>query len=252
MVSNDSNSVQEAGMYNLLSDYYKYTNPELHIYYYHKHLQSLQSALKQDRIPYSIADTQRQTEYGKIRVLHSSSTTPKVDLYINGMRIFKDITYKSMSNDFTLLAGMYQIDIYEAGKMVDALCSQKVKVEANMYQTITFSKQSNHLKILTFVEDTTVPANETKLRFVHLASSRTLVDVAVKKGDVVFPKLKWKAASNFLGLYPMTVLLELRDTETKEIITELPPLRLEANNGYTAFLIDSDNDSVEVAIFSIH
>jgi hypothetical protein len=29
----DSFPIHEAGMYNLLSDYYKYTNPELHFYY---------------------------------------------------------------------------------------------------------------------------------------------------------------------------------------------------------------------------
>ncbi|KAB7673028.1 DUF4397 domain-containing protein [Bacillus sp. B1-b2] len=254
MVSNDSNSVQEAGMYNMLSDYYKYINPELHVYYYHKHIQSLQHAFKKDTRLFSETDIQRQTEYGKIRVLHGSSSTPKVDIYINGMRIFKDITYKSMSNDFTLIAGMYQVDIYEAGKMVDSLCSQKVKVEANRYQTISFSKQSNSLKILSFVEDTTIPANETKLRFVHLASSQSVIDVAVKKGDIVFPKLSCKTASNFLGLYPMTVMLEIRNTETKEIIAELSPLTLEANKGYSAYILDSDKDStsIELVIFSIH
>lgn len=46
----DSYSFQEAGMYNMLSDYYKYTNPDLHIYYYQKHLEVLRKARSEERL----------------------------------------------------------------------------------------------------------------------------------------------------------------------------------------------------------
>ena len=241
MSPGDNHSLHEAGMYNVLCDYYKYTNPELHVYYYHKHLQSLQHAFKQDAKSIVTTDTQRQTEYGKIRILHGSLNTSIVDIYINGIRIFKEISPKKMSNDFTLIKGRYQIDIYETGKMVNSLCSQKITVEPNVYQTFIFSEHKNHLKIDPYTENPVVPPNETKLRFIHHAQNKPVIDIAVKKGDIVFPKLKWKTASNYLGLFPMTVLLEVRDSETKEVITELPPLSLEANKGYSAFLLDSGN-----------
>lgn len=249
----DYHSIQEAGMYNVLSDYYKYTNPELHVYYYHKHLQSLQHAIKHDNKQVVKTDKQRQKEYGTIRILHGSETSPKLDIYINGIRIFKEVSYKTMSNDFTLLKGRYQIDIYEAGKMVHSLCSQKVSIEANLYHTLVITNHNNYLKIHSYPEQPVVPPNESKLRFIHSTSRLPTIDIAVQKGDIVFSQLKPKTASNFLGLYPMTVLLEIRKAESKEVLATLPAISLEPNKGYTAFLLDTyDKDNpFEMVIFSL-
>lgn len=37
-MSDKQSYLQKAGTYDLLSSYYKYSNPHLHDYYYHKHL----------------------------------------------------------------------------------------------------------------------------------------------------------------------------------------------------------------------
>lgn len=246
----DSNSMQEASMYDLLADYYKYTNPKLHIFYYQKHLQSLQKAFEQPKT--LISDIQRQKEYGKIRVLHASIDAPAVDIYINGMRIFKELSFKKMSNDLTLPVGKYQIDIYEAGKMVDTYCSQKVLVESNLYHSFAFIGQKEKLKIYSYNEHPYVPYGETKLRFIHLAPKMDTLKIAVQNGDIIFPKLEAKTASSYLALSPMTVYLEARASGTNELVSSFPPLVLKENKAYSAILLETKNTEspVEVILFS--
>jgi hypothetical protein len=251
MTQDQYHSIQEAGMYNVLSDYYKYTNPELHVYYYHKHLQSLKNAFSDDSKSAIVTDIQRQKEYGKIRILHGSESIETVDIYINGIRMFKEVSFKTMSNDLTLPAGKYQIDIYETGKMIDTLCSQKINVESNVYHTFAVSEMDNKLKIYSFPEYPVVPKNETKLRIVQLAETLPTIDIAVQKGDVVFPSINYKGATSYLALYPMSVYLEARNSETKEVIKRFPPMRLEADKAYSAFIVKATEDkSCELLLFS--
>ncbi|MGP7815963.1 DUF4397 domain-containing protein [Niallia sp. 01092] len=240
----EMNPLYDAGMYDLLADYYKYTNPELHIFYYQKHLQSVKKVLETTHSP--IPYVQRQKEYGKIRILHGSIETPKVDIYINGMRMFKEMTFKKMSNDLTLPTGRYQIDIYEAGKMVDTYCSQKIIVESNIYHTMAFVGSKEKLKIYSFEEHPHVPVTETKLRFIHLAPTLSTIHIAVQNGDVIFPKVEAKTASPYLGLHPMTVYLEARASSTNELITTFSPLVLQENKSYSAIILESDSETSNV------
>jgi len=234
----DSYSMQEAGIYDLLANYYKYTNPNLHIFYYQKHLQSLKKAMEQTQAFFP--DTQRQTEYGKIKILHASIDTPAVDIYINGMRIFKGLSFQTISNDLTLPVGKYQIDVYEAGKMVDTYCSQKVMVESNLYHTFAFIGEKEKVKIYSYHEQPYVPYGETKLRFIHLAPQKGTLKIAVQNGDVIFPKLEAKTASSYLALSPMTVYLEARAMGTNELIASFPPLMLNENKAYSAILVETN------------
>lgn len=251
MTQDQNHSIQEAGMYNVLSDYYKYTNPELHVYYYHKHLQSLKNAFNHENKSAIVPDIQRQKEYGKIRILHGSKTTENVDIYLNGMRMFKEVSFKTMSNDLTIPAGKYQIDIYETGKMIDTLCSQKINVESNVYHTFAICGVDNKLKLHDYPEYPVVPTNETKLRFVQLADNLPTIDIAVQKGDVVFPSIHYKGVTSYLGLYPMSVFLEARKSQTKEVIQAFPAIKLEADKAYTAFIvIGLEDKNCELLLFS--
>ncbi|MFT8321253.1 MAG: DUF4397 domain-containing protein [Bacillus sp. (in: firmicutes)] len=250
MTQNDEkNLIQEAGMYDLLAGYYKYTNPNLHIFYYQKHLQSLKEAIETTQSPFP--NVQRQKEYGKIRMLHGSSKTPKVDIYINGIRMFKEMTFKMMSNDLTLPVCRYQVDIYEAGKMIDTYCSQKMVVESNIYHTIAFVGSTEKLKIYSFSENPNVPATETKLRFIHLASNLPTINIAVQNGDIVFSAVQAKTASPYLGLHPMTVYLEARTADTNELITTFPSLALQGNKAYSAFILEQDSEKSPVEVLLV-
>lgn len=243
-------SIQEAGMYNVLSDYYKYTNPELHVYYYHKHLQSLNHALKNDSKSAIVPDIQREKEYGKVRFLQGTNNLPSVDIYMNGICLLRAVSFKTMSNELTLPSGKYQLDVYETGKQIDPLSSRIINIESNVYYTLALAGNERKLTIQSFPEYPIVPANETKLRIIQLAENLPTIDIAVQKGDIVFPSIPYKGVSSYLGLFPMTVYLEARNTETKEIVKKFPAIQLEADKTYSGFIIEGNAEKTcELLIF---
>jgi hypothetical protein len=87
-----------------------------------------------------------------------------------------------------------------------------------------------------------VPFGEAKIRFLHLAVDLTAVDFAVKDRDVVFPNIAFQQITDYLGLTPMTVDLELRTAGCKQVILPMPKLQFKANETYTIVLFGSKNE----------
>ena len=78
---------------------------------------------------------------------------------------------------------------------------------------------------------------ESKMRFLHLATDTPSLDLAVKDRDVVFPNVSFLHVTDYLGLTPMTVDLELRQVGLTDVILPIPKLQFKANEAYTVVLI---------------
>ena len=81
-MSNKQSFLQKAVAYDLLSSYYKYSNPHLHDYYYHKHLKSLEKATQPMRY-----EQRNAVAPSYVRILHAAPKAPAIDVYVNEMRI---------------------------------------------------------------------------------------------------------------------------------------------------------------------
>ena len=77
------------------------------------------------------------------------------------------------------------------------------------------------------------------MRFFHLVYDIPALDFAVKDRDVVFPTVSFQQVTDYLGLTPMTVDLELR-AGSKQIILPMPKLKFKANETYTIVMIGSE------------
>ncbi|TYR76561.1 DUF4397 domain-containing protein [Rossellomorea vietnamensis] len=231
--------LQKAAMYDLLSMYFKYSDPRLHIHYYQKHLKYMQKGV------HSMRDHQQERP-AQVRVLHAVPDAPNVDIYVNGNLVLSDIAFKDITGFMPLPAGKYHIDIYPAGTSVSTVISKKVTVEAGSIYTLAAVGQGNKLQLLPYVTDPFVPHGETKVRFIHLSPDAPAVDIAVAKGDVIFPKVSFKQATDYLGLTPMTVNLEVRAAGTKDAVLSVPNVSLQPNQSYTIFAVGLLNDSPEL------
>jgi hypothetical protein len=231
--------LQKAGMYDLLSMYYKYSDPRLHIHYYQKHLKYMNKAIHSPGI-------RLQDQPAQVRVLHAVPNAPDVDVYVNGNKILSDIAFKDISGFMPLPAGSYHIDIYPAGTSVSTIISKKVTVEEGKVYTLAAAGKGSKLQLLPFVTDPFIPSGETKVRFIHLAPNAPAVDIAVTKGDVIFPKVSFKQATEYLGLTPMTVNLEVRAAGTKDAVLPVPNVTLKPNQVYTIFAVGLLNETPEL------
>jgi hypothetical protein len=223
---------QKALMYDLLANYYKYSRPDLHIHYYQKHLKSMNKATRNARSEPFLPEQ----PYAKIRVLHASGDVPNVDIFMNEVRIYQDIPYKTLGTYLSLPGGKYQIDIYPTGKMASALISKKVTVAAGKHYTLAAAGPGDNLRLVSIEDDPFVPEGETKVRFVHLSPDAPAVDIAVQNGDVVFHGVSFRKATEYLGLTPMVVDLEVQAAGTGQIILPLKGQRFEPDSAYTVYL----------------
>lgn len=219
-------------MYDMLAHFYKYLDPNMHIFFYKKHLCYLRKAINTTRTP-AHSNHHRNLQPAISRFLHASPDAPNVDIYVNAILVKENLPFKDAGNYFSMPAGKYHIDIYPSGNMVSTIITKKITVEAGMVNTFALIGTGNKLQLLPFQDQPGVPNGETKLRFMNLSPDTPTADIAVNKGDVVFPKVAYKKASSYLGLSPMTVNLEVREAGTKEVLLPIPNLQLKANESYT-------------------
>ncbi|MCP1159217.1 DUF4397 domain-containing protein [Bacillus infantis] len=226
----------KASKYDLLAKYYKYSDPALHVAYYYQHLKYIRRAVQSMRMD-AVQQHESMRQPAMVRVVHASPDAPNVDIYVNGNRILKDFPYKDVSGYLSLPAGKYQIDIYPAGDMVSTVLSKKVTVEGGKSYTLAAAGPAAKLKLLAFEDQPSVPSGETKVRFIHLSPDAPAVDIAVKKGDVIFPNISFRQATQYLGLTPMTVDLEVRVAGSSNTVLSLPGVKLQPNKVYTILAV---------------
>ncbi|RFU61711.1 DUF4397 domain-containing protein [Bacillus sp. V59.32b] len=238
---NSDHYFHKAAKYDLLANYYKYTRPDLHVHYYKKHLQSMEKAMSPKTRQY-----QPDQNAAKVRFLHGSPDGPNVDIFINDLRAFKDIPYKTLSNYLSVPAGNYQIDIYPTGEMISALLSYKLKIKSETFYTLAAAGAADNLRLATIEDNPFVPERESKVRFVHLSSDAQAVDIAAKNGDVVFRGLPFRRGTSYLGLTPMVVDFEVRAAGTSETVLELQGQQFDPDTAYTIFLVGFAGKSPEL------
>lgn len=233
---NSHHYFEKASMYGMLADYYKYSNPTLHIYYYKKHLNSLQKAIASQR---SVLDPAQNETPAKVRILHAAPDAPNVDVYVNGTRVLKDFPYKKITEYLPLPQGKYQVDIYPTGNLVSTIISRKVIVQNGKMYTLAATGTDKNLRLIPFEDNPNVPQGEAKMRVIHLSADTPPVDIAVKNGDVIFQNVSYRKATNYLGVTPMHIDLEAREAGTNNVVLALPDVDLKPNTVYSIYIIGS-------------
>ncbi|MGE6376364.1 DUF4397 domain-containing protein [Peribacillus muralis] len=230
--------LQTAKTYDLLSSYYQYRNPKLHEYYSQKHLKNLKKAAQQLKY-----EQMKITRPARVRILHVASAAPSIDIHVNGVRIFKNLSFKASSGYMPFPAGRHQLDIYLSGETRSPLYSLKMEFEGGASYTVASAYANESLTLLPFIDLPFVPSCETKFRFIHLSPSMSPIDIAVKNGDVVFEEVAFQQASDYLTIHPMIVDFDVRETGTKQNISSLPNMEFKENIPSTLYLIGLDRET---------
>ncbi|WP_082232164.1 DUF4397 domain-containing protein [Halobacillus massiliensis] len=218
----------EAAKYDLMSQFYKYSNPQMHIYYYQKHLECMQRMMseRQDH-------TLRINGEARVRLLHASPNAPEVDVYVNGQPLLERFAYKQRSDYLTVPAGQYKIDIYPSGQTSQPVLTQMVEVGAGNMYTVAAAGPVENLHLLAVIDSDSVSSGKAKVRFWHLSPNAPAVDIAVKGGDILFRNVPFGKATRYLTLQPGTVDLEVRAAGTPNVVLTLPGVTLNPNESYT-------------------
>jgi len=179
------------------------------------------------------------------RIFHCHPSLDKIDVFINGLRIFKELSFKLLSDLAAFPLGKCQIDVYRNGQLLNSALLN-VRSEEKLFIAVT--GVGKKIDIVKYNFDYSVPAGEAAARFLHLAPRLGAVDISVHKGDVIFPSVTYLSATPYLPLSPVTFNLEARKTGTKEILLSMPQCSFEGSTAYLLCLIDDGQNFSNTAI----
>lgn len=175
---------------------------------------------------------------GKVRILNGLYPIQQIGITANGQHILFDTSSQDVSDYFLLPSGNNAISIFIGGTEI---LTKKVHIEAGKSCTLAVAGKKETLELISIDNLPDVPLGETKIRFLHLSSDTPALDVAVKERDIVFSNVSYLQVTNYLGLTPMTVDLELRLSGSKHVIIPMPKQQFKADNAYTLALTDDKN-----------
>ncbi|WP_158587480.1 DUF4397 domain-containing protein [Neobacillus notoginsengisoli] len=182
---------------------------------------------------------------GTGRVFHCNPNLGKIDVFINGLLIIKDLSFKQVSSLAAFPPGRCQIDVYVNRKLLVSNVFT-IQEEEKIFAVITGDETG--VDIAKFSADHLVPPGESAACFLHLASRLGKVDWSVHKGDVVFPSAAYLSATPWLPLSPVSFHLEARKAGTKMILLPMPNCSFEANEAYLICIIHNGNQLEKLPI----
>lgn len=177
-----------------------------------------------------------------IRFLQAVSDTQYVDVFINKELVVDWLPFRRVSNYFSLLPGTYTIDIQFSADRKNKLLSTNIIIKNDQIYTLALVRKAEATELYIVQNFPNVPFGEAKMRFLHIAPELPALDFAVKDRDVVFENVAFQQVSDYLGLTPMTVDLELRTAGSKQVILPMPKLKFKANEACTIVLVGSKKE----------
>ncbi|QQZ11106.1 DUF4397 domain-containing protein [Heyndrickxia vini] len=222
---------QKAAKYELLSNYYKYTDPNKHLQCFQKHTHYLNLANQ-------IAREQIYKQPSYVRFLYATDYIGKIDIYLNGKKVLKDVEFKEISHYITLPTGKYRIEIYPAGTKLSPIINKTIDFEPNNYYTLAIICINNTFQLIHYIDSKAVQSPTTSVRIINLRRPPQNIDVSIKNNETLFTNIAYKQATDYKSLTPMTGTIEIKDSLTNDLIKSFDNITLKPNLAYNIVLID--------------
>jgi len=230
------------------------TRTNIFVQYYYRHYDSIQKVKTNNLLPSQHFKIEHQKNLSYLRLLHASPVAPHLEVYIDGIKSFTQLAFKSTTLYIPISSGTHRIDLFTSGENPKQILSKSIDVDSNHFYTIAANGELNDLSLLALIDNTFLTYGETKIRFIHLAKNNPNLDLAVKQGegDVVFSNLKYNDFSEYLTLTPMTVNLEIRLSGTKTILFPLYKSKFEENKLYNIIAVDLLYSDSKIDVFKVN
>lgn len=199
-----------------------------------KQFDSFQSLLTNNPpLSYNKAQTKKQN-LTFIRLINTLPSKTNIAIYINRNQLIANLKYKDSTQYLTVLSGVHFIEIFKTDNLSKPIYSEQITLLAEQNYTIAIGNSVDQISLFSYMDNTTLPIGEAKIRFINLSPNSPNLDFAVKagEGDVVFSNVTYRCASEYLPISPMTVNLEIRLSGTKNIIFPLYKTKFKENTVY--------------------
>ncbi|MED1205377.1 DUF4397 domain-containing protein [Heyndrickxia acidicola] len=230
----DKLPLDTTAVFNSWSRHYPYISSYEYPYDYLQHAFFVNQMQKERR------QSSKQPLFYYVRFFHAASGHENVDIYINGKMIFKAFSFKQLSPYLTFAAGLYRIEIYPAGTQEFPLIIKEIRLQNGAYITVALSGIKEEIQLNSYVDQAQFILPISVIRFLHLSKGSPAIDVNIKGGVTLFNRISYQNASNFLSFVPMTATLELRESNTKRLISAFPNITFKPDQSHTIAWVEND------------
>lgn len=178
-----------------------------------------------------------------LRILHASPKSPAVDVYINDMLKFRNLTYGAFTNYIEVITGNYNVKIYAAGTKTSPVLNKNIFVPPGRIYTVSAIGILPNIDILLIPEPKVMePTDSVYIKFAHLSPNAGAVDIALPNGTILFKNISYKEFTDYIQVPAGTYILEVRPTGTQTTVLYVPNVRLKSQRFYTVYAIGLIND----------
>ena len=178
-----------------------------------------------------------------LRVMHASPDAPPVDVYVDGQRVLRYVTFASASQYLALDAGTYNVTVTAASQPDTVVFEDDVTVEARTVTTLTAAGEISAGAETSFApvglsDDAVTPGtDEAAVRVAHLSPDAPAVDVTVGNGSAVLAEnVSFGEASDYVAVPAGDYTVEIRAATASNngtVVTTVD-LSLAGGTAYTA------------------
>lgn len=165
------------------------------------------------------------TGKAQVRLVDLSSTSETADFYVDGVKTWSGVSYKTVSNYIEMGPGPHAYEIRKAGSAADSkpLARIQQNLDANSYYSVLTAGWGDSLKMSQFADGSSaMPAPEyCEARFINASPDLTSIDFRVQGLEANFTKLPYMGSSAY-GKLPKGVYdVQMRDSQSLNIIATI-------------------------------
>jgi hypothetical protein len=177
-----------------------------------------------------------------IRASHLAPRAPTVDVYLNGVKTFANLPFRTVTEYLRVPDGDYDITVFAAGETSNPILTAKDVLLENGSFTITAAgfgptKSANPVVLR---DDLQPISDRPKLRLVNAAPDYALLRLCTPAGTDLLPSVGFKNASQYFGIVPLLQDFDVRFGSAS--LLRLRELHLKAGRVYTVFVVGSRSD----------
>ena len=172
----------------------------------------------------------------EVRVAHLSPDAPAVDVLVDGMPAFTNISFGEITGYADLPAGTYQVQVVPAGTSGPAVIDASIPLPAFGAFTVAALNNLDDISAEIYADENIRIPGSTRVRFVHASPGTPAVDIAVaNNGPVLFPNVSFGESGGYVSVPEGTYDLEARVAGTDVVALSLPGVALTGGTGITVW-----------------
>jgi hypothetical protein len=174
----------------------------------------------------------------RVRVVHASPDAPPVDILVNDSIVaFADVEFGEVTDYAELPANVYNVKVPPAGGTADdAVIEADLNLFFNTDYTVVALDFLDSITPIVLIDDnSSVPFQSSKIRFVHASPDAPAVDIKIIDGPFLFQNIAFTEYGDYVTIPAGIYSLEVRVAGTDTVALELPAVFFKRGSTYTVF-----------------